>query len=132
MNYYHDYTHYMVYPFKDGMHVPFVAKSCYRFKFDCTDFERPSDPTRRYVRPKDKDGNYTVDYYVFPWNMIKMHHFSWIRRDIRNKLMAWSSKKCFNDIFMKTELAVRSFENFDEEANVQDAKIIFNTPKNEI
>lgn len=132
VNYYHDYQHYMVYPFKGGMYVPFVAKSCYRFKFDCTDFNKPSDPTRRYVRPKDNDGNYTVEYYVFPWNVVKMHHFSWVRKNIRNKLMAWSSKKCFDDIFMKTELAVRSFKNFDTEADVQDAKIIFNTPNNEI
>lgn len=132
VNYYHDYMHYMVYPFKDGMHVPFVTKSCYRFSFECSDFERPSDPTRRYMRPKDKDGNYLVDYYVFPWNVIKMHHFSWIRRDIRNKLRSWSSKKCFNDIFVKTELAVQSYNEFDTEADVQDAKIIFNTPDNKI
>ena len=74
VNYYHDYKHFLVYPFKDGMHVPFVTRTKYRHSFDCTDFSLPSDPTRRFVRPYSgvqkvtgKDGKvhnikqYTVD-----------------------------------------------------------------------
>jgi hypothetical protein len=102
----------MIYPFKGGMHVPFVTKTCYRFNFDNTDFNHPSDPTRRYVRPKNEKGEYTVDYHIFGWNEIKMHHFSWIRRNIRNKINNWSSKKCFNDVYEKIEPAVWSFNNF--------------------
>ena len=77
------------------MHVPFVTRIKYRHTFESTDFPLPSDPTRRYVIPKNNDGKPEVDYYVFPWETIKMHHLSWLRVDIRKKLKAWSSKKCF-------------------------------------
>jgi hypothetical protein len=120
----------MVYPFKNGMHVPFVTKTCYRFNFNNTDFNHPSDPTRRYVRPKNEKGEYIVDYHIFGWNEIKMHHFSWIRRNIRNKINNWSSKKCFDDVFDKIEPAVWSFNNFKDDTT--DVKILFNTPGNKI
>lgn len=105
INYYHDYKHFLVYPFKDGMYVPFVTRVEYRHSFECTDFLLPSDPTRRFVRPYSgvenvvgRDGQihkikqYTVDYHVFKWNEVKMHHLSWLRADIRKKLEMWSSK----------------------------------------
>ena len=127
INYYHDYRHFLVYPFKDGMYVPFVTRVQYRHSFECTDFLLPSDPTRRFVRPYSgvekvvgKDGkvhqikNYTVDYHVFKWNEVKMHHLSWLRADIRKKLEMWSSKKCFDNYDDLIDRAVNSFNNFDE------------------
>ena len=145
VNYYHDYKHFLVYPFKDGMHVPFVTRTKYRHSFDCTDFALPSDPTRRFVRPYSgvqkvtgRDGKvhnikqYTVDYHVFKWNEIKMHHLSWLRADIRKKLNMWSSKKCFDNYNDLIDRAVDSFINFDENAQQAKALMLFNTPGNTV
>lgn len=145
INYYHDYKHFLVYPFKDGMYVPFVTRVDYRHQYDCTDFPLPSDPTRRFVRPvklvkKVIDGNgkvkeikeYAVNYYIFPWNVVKMHHLSWIRADIRKKLNMWSSKKCFQGYTDLIDKAVYSFDNFDESCEKAMAKMLFNTPDNSV
>lgn len=145
VNYYHDYKHFLVYPFKNGMYVPFVTKTKYRHSFECTDFTLPSDPTRRFVRPysgtkevKDKYGEihtvkqYTVGYHVFGWNEVKMHHLSWLRADIRKKLNMWSSKKCFNNYNDLIDRAVDSFVNFDENATQARALMLFNTPGNSV
>lgn len=146
INYFHDYQHFMLYPFSDGMYVPFVTKTKYRHSFNCQDFNLPSDPTRRYVRPYDgeidvplKDGktkklkHYTVDYHIFPWNTVKMHHFSWIRADIRKKTNTWSSKTLFNDYNGLIDRAVDTYNHFDvEEDKQQSAHILFNTPDNEV
>lgn len=145
INYYHDYKHFLVYPFKQGMYVPFVTRVEYRHKFDCTDFTLPSDPTRRFVRPvktikKIVDGNgqikevkeYSVNYHIFPWNTVKMHHLSWIRADIRKKLNMWSSKKCFQGYTDLIDKAVYSFDNFDENSQSAVAKMLFNTPDNAV
>lgn len=145
INYYHDYKHFLVYPFKDGMYVPFVTRVEYRHQYDCTDFPLPSDPTRRFVRPvklvkKVIDGNgkvkeikeYAVNYYIFPWNVVKMHHLSWIRADIRKKLNMWSSKKCFQGYTDLIDKAVYSFDNFDESCEKAMAKMLFNTPDNSV
>lgn len=145
INYYHDYKHFLVYPFKDGMYVPFVTRVEYRHKYDCTDFPLPSDPTRRFVRPvknikKVIDGNgqikevkeFAVNYHIFPWNTVKMHHLSWIRADIRKKLNMWSSKKCFQGYSDLIDKAVYSFDNFDENCEKAMAKMLFNTPDNSV
>ena len=145
VNYYHDYKHFLVYPFKDGMHVPFVTRTEYRHSFDCTDFALPSDPTRRFVRPYSgvqkvtgRDGKvhnikqYTVDYHVFKWNEVKMHHLSWLRADIRKKLNMWSSKKCFDNYNDLIDRAVDSFVNFNENAQQAKALMLFNTPGNTV
>lgn len=145
VNYYHDYNHFLVYPFKDGMHVPFVTRVEYRHQFDCTDFLLPSDPTRRFVRPyngvksmQSASGkviqvkNYTVDYHVFPWNTVKMHHLSWLRADIRKKLNMWSSKTCFDNYNNLIDKAVVAFNNFDENAEHNEALMLFNTPGNKV
>lgn len=145
INYYHDYKHFLVYPFKDGMYVPFVTRVQYRHSFECTDFLLPSDPTRRFVRPYSgiekvvgKDGkihkvkNYTVDYHVFKWNEVKMHHLSWLRADIRKKLEMWSSKKCFDNYDDLIDRAVDSFNNFDENCTQAKALMLFNTPGNSV
>lgn len=145
INYYHDYNHFLVYPFKNGMHVPFVTRVEYRHDFECTDFTLPSDPTRRFVRPydsiqkvRDKSGkvydvkHYTVDYYVFPWNEIKMHHLSWLRANIRKKLNMWSSKTCFDNFNDLIDKACVAFNNFDESSESNKAIMLFNTPGNEV
>ncbi len=145
INYYHDYRHFLVYPFKDGMYVPFVTRVQYRHSFECTDFLLPSDPTRRFVRPYSgvekvvgKDGkihkikNYTVDYHVFKWNEVKMHHLSWLRADIRKKLEMWSSKKCFDNYDDLIDRAVDSFNKFDENCTQAKALMLFNTPGNSV
>lgn len=145
VNYYHDYTHYLVYPFKKGMYVPFVTKTKYRHQFDCTDFTLPSDPTRRFVRPYQgtetvigKDGkthkvkNYTVQNHVFEWNEVKMHHLSWLRADIRKKLNMWSSKKCFENYNDLIDRAVQSFIDFDPTSEHAQALMLLRTPGNSI
>ena len=145
VNYYHDYNHYLKYPFKDGMYVPFVTKTKYRHSFDCTDFNKPSDPTRRFVRPYDRidtisgpDGSskkikhYTVDYHIFEWKEIKMHHLSWLRADIRKKLENWSSKLLFDNYEDLIDKAVCNFNRFDENSTNAEAIMLFNTPDNKV
>lgn len=158
VNYYYDYKHFLKYPFKDGMHVPFVSKTIYKHSFECTDFPLPSDPTRRYIRPKktkiviNKEGKqqeildtvynpvtkeneiqYLVDYYIFPWKQLHMHHLSWVRSDIRKKLNMWSSKNLFPNFEDLIDKAVYSFNNYDpEKAGTQNAILLFNTPGNKV
>lgn len=146
VNYYHDYQHFLKYPFKDGMYVPFVTKTKYRHSFECSDFTLPSDPTRRFIRPKktveekniitgavQKKDVYTVEYHIFPWNEVKMHHLSWIRQDIRKKLNMWSSKTLFDNYHDLIDKAVYNFQHFeDHEDAAQQAIMLFNTPGNKV
>lgn len=148
INYYHDYLHYLVYPFGEngGQYCPFVTKVKYRNFFECQDFPYPSDPTRRYVRPYDridriKDPvsgriierkHYLVDYHIFEWNVVKMHHFSWLRENIRKKLNAWSSKKCFDNFDDLIDKAVDRFDNFNESTENESVDILFNTPNHQV
>ena len=143
INYYHDYLHFLVYPFKDGMYVPFVTKVKYRHEFDCSDFNKPSDPTRRFVRPykpiksvvRNKivtTKEYLVDYHIFKWNEVKMHHLSWLRADIRKKLNVWSSKTCFDHYNDLIDQAVDCFNNFDINSNISKASMLFNTPNHSV
>ena len=146
INYYADYNHFLVYPFKKGMYVPFVTKTKYRHKYDCTDFDLPSDPTRRFVRPFDSIVNvklpngkivpqkhFTVDYHIFPWETVKMHHLSWLRADIRKKMNSWSSKKCFKDYEKLIDKAIETFNNFNHDSKEEQiASLLFNTPNNQV
>ena len=139
VNYYHDYMHYLKYPFAEGMYVPWVSKTKYRHSFDCKDFPHPSDPTRRYVRTevvKDANGRdvrkVIGEFHIFQWNEVKMHHLSWLRADIRKKLENWSSKKMFKDYDDLIDRAVLAFENFDENDNAAQALMLFNTPDNKV
>lgn len=142
-NYGINYRSFLVYPFKDGMFVPFVSKVKYRHQFDCKDFTRPSDPTRRYVLPydgyttvKDQRGNpiqikkYTVEPLIFDWETVHMHHLSWLRANIRKKLENWSSKTVFKDYDDLIDQAVYSFEHYDESKATGHLKMLFNTPGN--
>lgn len=135
VNYYHDYKHYLIYPFPDGMYVPFVSKTKYRFNFETNDFPHPSDPTRRYVIPNDPATKRKVaEYHIFPWDTIKMHHLSWLRVNIRKKLKAWSSKKCFTNQELLIDKAVYDFEHFDDiiKQDNQKVHLVFNTPGNQL
>lgn len=151
VNYYHDYLHYLVYPFKEGNYVPFIAKIKYKFSWQCVDFPKPSDPTRRYVRPKtyriDRStnkimidprtkqpvlGKYLVDYYEFPWKELKMHHFSWIRNDIRKKLNDWSSKSYFKNFDELIDKGVDRYNRFELGDKVEPAVLLFNVPGNKV
>lgn len=146
INYYADYKHFLVYPFKDGMYVPFISKTKYRHTFECTDFPMPSDPTRRYVRPFDRvdkvklpngqlmdQKHYTVEYHIFPWETVKMHHLSWLRADMRKKINNWSSKTCFENYNDLIDKAIDTYEHFDENStNEQIASLLFNTPNHEV
>ena len=168
VNYYADYNHFLVYPFKDGMYVPFVTKTKYRHTFECydtvnghkfqfPDFALPSDPTRRYVRPFDKinilqlangqtytDANgekltwmpqkhYLVEYHVFPWETVKMHHLSWLRADMRKKVNNWSSKTCFQGYNDLIDKAIDVYNHFDHKSKEQQmASLLFNTPNHEV
>lgn len=145
VNYYHDYTHYLKYPFEQGMYVPFVSKTKYRHSFECTDFTMPSDPTRRYVIPYDRidtvkqpDGtlrsvkHYTASYHIFEWNEVKMHHLSWIRADIRKKMECWSSKKVFDNYDDLIDRSVLNYNEFDPDNPNAQAMMMFNTPDNKV
>ena len=168
INYYADYSHFLVYPFKDGMYVPFIAKTKYRHKFECydtvnghtfqfPDFNLPSDPTRRFVRPFDRidivqlpkgqtfndasgqklnwmpKKHYLVDFHVFPWETVKMHHLSWVRADIRKKVNSWSSKTCFQDYNDLIDKAIDVYNHFDHNSKEQQtASLLFNTPNHEV
>lgn len=160
VNYFHDYQHYLVYPFKEGTYVPFITKIPYRFSWQCVDFDKPSDPTRRYVRPKrvktgedgkpltktltrkNKNGEveskvvpqieYLVDNYIFEWSELKMHHLSWLRNNIRKKMNAWSSKCYFNNYLEIIDKATERFNNFSDEDVNQSMTLLFNTPNNQL
>lgn len=144
VNYWHDYEHYLVYPFKEGMYVPWVTRVEYRFAFECKDFKRPSDPTRRYVLPshdvkiKDKDGKevirkvYETTPHIFEWSDIKMHHLSWIRANIRKKLNDWSSKKCFDGWEELIDKSVYRYDRFSDENMQEPAELLFNTPGHKV
>jgi len=151
VNYYKDYNTQLVYPFKDGMYVPFVSSCKYRFKWQCLDFPKPSDPTRRYEVPKvyvyDDKGNpvmtqtpdgkqsqkvhhLLVEPYEFPWKELKMHHLSWLRADIRKKLRCWSSRTYFKDADALTDQCVECFDKFPSlrPGERGKANVLFNTP----
>lgn len=136
VNYYYDYLHYLVYPFEEGNYVPFVSSVKYRFKYNGTDFPKPSDPTRRYERPriKDSDGKeyYTVKYHELPWKTIKMHHLSWLRANINKKLYNWSAKTCFENYVELIDKSVIAYNKFDGSQEGFKANLLFNTPGNQV
>lgn len=122
INYYRDYTHVMVWPFL--CYVPFISESRFRFDFKNGSFDKPSDPTRRYVI-KEKG----VKYCVFNFNVIKMHHLSWIRQDITSKIDNWSSRKYFDDAVGLRERIIERYNNYRDGQN---AILMFKTPNYEV
>lgn len=122
INYYRDYMHVMVWPFL--CYVPFITESHFRFSFEHGSFDKPSDPTRRYmVTGKDQL------HAIFGFSTVKMHHLSWIRQDIRAKIDNWSSRKYFDKIKGLRERIIDRYENYQEGQN---AILMFNTPGYEV
>lgn len=116
INYYRDYQHLMVWPFLS--YVPFITEASYRFDFKKGNFKLPSDPTRRYVAEVGYEPT------IFAFNIIKMHHLSWIRLDITKKLKNWSAKKYFNNESLDSAILERYYNYIDG----QNAIITFNVP----
>lgn len=121
VNYYRDYQHVLVWPYK--AYVPFITESSYRFDFKRGTFDKPSDPTRRYVL---NEGDL---YLMFPFSIIKMHHLSWIRTNIEHKIDNWSSKRYFQNVKGLRERIIDRYNNYQ---NGQNAIIMFGTPDNEV
>ena len=122
VNYYRDYRHVMCWPYKT--YVPFVTVSSYRFDFKNGSFDKPSDPTRRYVvtEPGKRVG-------ILPFEHVKMHHLSWIRHNIESKIDNWSSKRYFQDVEGLRERIIDRYNNYKDGQN---AVIMFGTPNNEV
>jgi|GEM_PF-1112176 len=82
--------------------VPLLVSTSQRFKYDIP-FKHPSDPTRRM------DTDFTM---TFSKEFVTMHHWSWIRSDIRKKINNWSSR----DFFPKQEIdeMIDYYLRFDE------------------
>lgn len=116
INYYRDYSHVLVWPFL--AYVPFITESSFRFHFENGTFTLPSDPTRRYVTDS------SVTPKVLSFDIIKMHHLSWIRIDIEKKLHNWSAKR----YFQKDELHNAILNRYYNYVDGQNAIITFNVP----
>ena len=118
VNYYRDFSHYLVYPFRPL--VPGIHSTFFNYTYQGP-APGPTDPTRRINNP------HNLGTYVFEDNEIRMGHAAWIRRDIRKKLVNWSAKNHF-----KPELideAVNRWENWKEGDK---AIMLFNTPENQV
>jgi hypothetical protein len=118
INYYRDYTHVMLWPYL--CYVPFITEASYRFNFKNGSFDKASDPTRRYYI----DGENKV-YHIIPYQIVKMHHLSWIRKKIEKKLDGWSAKKYFENIKGLREAILERYYNY---VDGQNAIIMFNVP----
>lgn len=119
INYYRDYRHLLVWPYK--CYVPFITESSYRFNYNDRSFIYPSDPTRRYHIEMVK-GN---EFHMIPFKLVKMHHLSWIRRDIARKIDTWSSRKIFENVKGLRDAILDRYYNYKEGEN---AVITFNVP----
>lgn len=118
INYYRDYSHVMLWPYL--CYVPFITEASYRFNFKNGSFDKASDPTRRYYI----DGENKV-YHIIPYQVVKMHHLSWIRKKIEKKLDGWSAKKYFENIKGLREAILDRYYNY---VDGQNAIIMFNVP----
>lgn len=122
VNYYRDYRHVMIWPFY--CYVPFITQSKYRFDFKNGSFDKPSDPTRRYTINEPN-----TFYCIMNYHVVKMHHLSWIRQDIVQKIDNWSSKKYFEHAIGLRDRIIDRYNNYKEGQN---AIIMFNTPNYEV
>jgi len=118
VNYYRDFEHYLVYPFRPG--VPFIHSTFFRYTYNGP-APLPTDPTRRISNPSN------LGTYIFPDEIIRMQHLAWIRKDIRKKLVNWSAKNHFKKELI--EKAVNRWENWKEN---EDAIMLFNVPENSV
>lgn len=118
VNYYRDFEHYLVYPFRpfvNGIHSTYFT---YTYNGPAPG---PTDPTRRILNPMN------IGTYLFPDETIRMAHGAWIRKNIRKKLENWSAKDHFNESLI--DKAVYQYENWKEGDN---AIMLFNVPDNNV
>jgi len=118
VNYYKDFEHYLVYPFRPF--VPGIHSTFFTYTFNGP-APGPTDPTRRIFNPMN------IGTYLFPDEVIRMGHCAWVRKDIRKKLENWSAKDHFPQSLI--ELAVERWENWKEGDN---AIMLFNVPDHNV
>jgi len=118
VNYYRDFDHYLVYPFRPF--VPFIHSTFFRYTYNGP-APGPTDPTRRINNPSN------LGTYLFEDEELRMGHAAWIRKDIRKKLVNWSAKNHFKDELI--DEAVKRWENWKEG---DDAIMLFNVPENSV
>jgi hypothetical protein len=120
VNYYKDFEHYLVYPFRPF--VPGIHSTYFTYTFNGP-APGPTDPTRRIFNPMN------IGTYLFPDEVIRMAHGAWIRKNIRKKLENWSAKDHFNDKPYLIDKAVQQYENWKEG---DPAIMLFNVPDNTV
>lgn len=118
VNYYRDFDHYLVYPFRPF--VPWIHSTFFKYTYNGP-APGPTDPTRRIMNPMN------LGTYVFPDEQLRMAHAAWIRKDIRKKLINWSAKNHFKPSLI--EEAVKRWENWQEG---DDAIMLFNVPDHNV
>ena len=118
VNYFRDFEHYLVYPFRPL--VNFIHSTYFNYTYNGP-APGPTDPTRRINNPMN------IGTYVFTDDEIRMQHLAWVRKDIRKKLENWSAKNHFPDELINK--AVKRWENWKEG---EDAIMLFNVPDNSV
>lgn len=118
VNYYRDFEHYLVYPFRPF--VPGICSTYFNYTYNGP-APGPTDPTRRINNPSD------LGTYLFPDELIRMQHLAWVRKSIRKKLENWSAKDHFAPKLIDD--AVKRWENWKEG---DDAIMLFNVPENSV
>ena len=118
VNYYRDFWHYLVYPFRPL--VPFIHSTFFKYTYQGP-APGPTDPTRRINNPSN------LGTYVFRDEEIRMGHASWIRRDIRKKLENWSAKNHFDK-----KLIDRAVERWNNWQEGDKAVMLFKVPDNSV
>lgn len=123
VNYYRDFEHYLVYPFRPF--VPGIHSTFFRYTFNGP-APGPTDPTRRILNPSN------LGTYIFPDDVIRMGHCAWVRKNIRKKLENWSAKDHFPKELI--DKAVERWENWKEnpDGTCPDAIMLFNVPENSV
>jgi hypothetical protein len=118
VNYYKDFHHYLVYPFRPF--VPGIHSTYFKYTYQGP-APGPTDPSRRIYNPMN------IGTHLFPDDVIRMAHAAWIRKDIRKKLENWSAKNHFKPELI--DKAVYQFENWKEG---DPAIMLFNVPDNSV
>ena len=118
VNYYRDFNHYLVYPFRPF--VPFIHSTFFKYTYDGP-APGPTDPTRRINNPSN------LGTYIFTDEELRMGHAAWIRKDIKKKLQNWSAKNHFKKELI--DAAVTRWNNWKEG---EDAIMLFNVPENSV
>jgi len=123
VNYYRDFEHYLVYPFRPF--VPGIHSTYFTYTFNGP-APGPTDPTRRILNPMN------IGTYLFPDEVIRMGHGAWVRKNIRKKLENWSAKDHFPKELI--DKAVERWENWKEndDGTCPDAIMLFNVPENSV